>query len=249
MGHRLVARPDNATALVTGASKGIGAAIAKALAADGWVVAVNYRSDEAGAKATVDAIEEAGGKAKAFHADVTDADPKALLKDVEAELGGPVLALVNNAGVARDGLAVQLSDDDWDTVIATNLSPAFKLTRDALRSMMKARYGRVVNIASVVGPRANIGQSNYAAAKAGLIGMTKTVAAEVARRGVTVNAVAPGFIETEMTKDVPDAVIAAIPARRVGAPEDVAAAVRFLASEDAGYVTGTTLFVDGGMSA
>ena len=243
-------RPENATALVTGASKGIGAAIAKALAADGWVVAVNYRSDEAGANATVKAIEEAGGKAKAFHADVTNGDSKALLKEIETELGGPVLALVNNAGVARDGLAVQLSDDDWDTVIATNLSPAFRLTRDALRSMMKARYGRVVNIASVVGPRANVGQSNYAAAKAGLIGMTKTIAAEVARRGVTVNAVAPGFITTDMTAELAtDEIVKAIPARRQGTPEEVAAAVRFLASADAGYVTGTTLYVDGGMSA
>ena len=243
-------RPENATALVTGASKGIGSAIAKALAADGWVVAVNYRSDTAGAKATVDAIEEAGGKAKAFHADVTNGDSKGLLKEIETELGGPVLALVNNAGVARDGLAVQLSDDDWDTVIATNLSPAFKLTRDALRSMMKARYGRVVNIASVVGPRANVGQSNYAAAKAGLIGMTKTIAAEVARRGVTVNAVAPGFINTDMTAELAtDEIVKAIPARRQGTPEEVAAAVRFLASADAGYVTGTTLYVDGGMSA
>jgi 3-oxoacyl-[acyl-carrier protein] reductase len=242
-------RPENATALVTGASKGIGSAIAKALAADGWVVAVNYRSDEAGAQAAVKAIEEAGGKAKAFHADVTTSDPKALLKKIESELG-PVLALVNNAGVARDGLAVQLTDDDWDTVIATNLSPAFRLTRDALRAMMKARYGRVVNIASVVGPRANVGQSNYAAAKAGLIGMTKTIAAEVARRGVTVNAVAPGFISTDMTAELAtDEIVKAIPARRQGTPEEVAAAVRFLASEDAGYVTGTTLYVDGGMSA
>ena len=131
-------RPENATALVTGASKGIGSAIARSLAADGWAVAVNYRSDQAGADAVVAAIEEAGGTAKAFHADVTTCDPKALLKEIEAELG-PVLALVNNAGVARDGLAVQLTDDDWDTVIATNLSPAFRLTRDALRSMMKAR--------------------------------------------------------------------------------------------------------------
>jgi 3-oxoacyl-[acyl-carrier protein] reductase len=242
-------RPENAVALVTGASKGIGAAIARALADDGWIVAVNYRSDEAGANATVKAIEEAGGKAKAFHADVTNGGSKDFLKAIEAELG-PVLALVNNAGVARDGLAVQLSDDDWDTVIATNLSPAFKLTRDALRSMMKARYGRVVNIASVVGPRANVGQSNYAAAKAGLIGMTKTIAAEVARRGVTVNAVAPGFIATDMTAELEtDEIVKAIPARRQGTPEEVAAAVRFLASEDAGYVTGTTLYVDGGMSA
>jgi 3-oxoacyl-[acyl-carrier protein] reductase len=243
-----LARPENATALVTGASKGIGAAIAKALADDGWNVAVNYRSDEDGAKATVKAIEEAGGTAKAFHADVSNGAPDELFKQVEEELG-PVIALVNNAGVTADGLAIQLDDEAWDKVIGTNLTAAFRLTRRAMRPMIKARYGRIVNVASVVGPRANAGQSNYAAAKAGLIGMTKTVAAEVARRGVTVNAVAPGFIETEMTKDVPEAVVEAIPARRVGTPEDVAAAVRFLASDDAGYVTGTTLFVDGGMSA
>jgi len=244
-----VSRPENATALVTGASKGIGAAIARALAADGWHVAVNYRSDEEGAKATVKAIEDAGGKAVALHADVANGTPDELFKQAEEALGGPVLALVNNAGVAADGLAIQLEDEAWDRVIGTNLTAAFRLTRRAMRPMIKARYGRIVNIASVVGPRANAGQSNYAAAKAGLIGMTKTVAAEVARRGVTVNAVAPGFIETEMTKDIPEAVIEAIPARRVGAPDDVAAAVRFLASDDAGYVTGTTLFVDGGMSA
>jgi 3-oxoacyl-[acyl-carrier protein] reductase len=245
-----VSRPENATALVTGASKGIGAAIAKALAADGWNVAVNYRSDEDGAKATVEAIEQEGGKAVALHGDVSNGDSRGLLQQAEEALGGPILALVNNAGVARDGLALQLSDDDWDTVISTNLSPAFRLTRDALRSMMKARYGRVVNIASVVGPRANVGQSNYAAAKAGLIGMTKTIAAEVARRGVTVNAVAPGFIATDMTADLAtDEIVKAIPARRQGTPDEVAAAVRFLASEDAGYVTGTTLYVDGGMSA
>jgi NAD(P)-dependent dehydrogenase (short-subunit alcohol dehydrogenase family) len=161
-----------------------------------------------------------------------------------------VLALVNNAGTNRDGLALQLSDEDWDVVIGTNLSPAFKLTREALRGMIKARYGRVVNITSVVGTKANVGQSNYAAAKAGLIGMTKTIAAEVARRGVTVNAVAPGFIATDMVADLPtDEIAKAIPARRLGSPEDVAAAVRYLASEDAGYVTGTTLYVDGGISA
>jgi 3-oxoacyl-[acyl-carrier protein] reductase len=249
MGDRLVARPEGAIALVTGASKGIGAAIARALAADGWHVAVNYRSDEEGAKATVKAIEDAGGKAVALHADVANGAPDELFKQAEEQLGGPVLALVNNAGVAADGLAIQLDDDAWDRVIGTNLTAAFRLTRRAMRPMIKARYGRIVNVASVVGPRANAGQSNYAAAKAGLIGMTKTVAAEVARRGVTVNAVAPGFIETEMTKDIPDAVIEAIPARRVGAPDEVAAAVRFLASDDAAYVTGTTLYVDGGMSA
>jgi 3-oxoacyl-[acyl-carrier protein] reductase len=251
MRSRIVSgRPDNATALVTGASKGIGAAIARALADDGWHVGVNYRSDEEGANATVKAIEEAGGRAVALHADVSNGDGRALIKQLEDALGGPVLALVNNAGVARDGLAVQLSDEDWDTVIATNLSPAFRLTRDVLRGMIKARYGRVVNIASVVGPRANAGQSNYAAAKAGLIGFTKTVATEVARRGVTVNAVAPGFISTDMTAELAtDEIVKAIPARRQGTPEEVAAAVRFLASEQAGYVTGTTLYVDGGMSA
>jgi 3-oxoacyl-[acyl-carrier protein] reductase len=243
-----VSRPENATALVTGASKGIGAAIAKALAADGWNVAVNYRSDEDGAKATVQAIEEAGGTAKAFQSDVSNGAPDELFRQIEDDLG-PVIALVNNAGVNADGLAIQMEDEQWDRVIATNLTAAFRLTRRAMRPMIKARHGRIVNIASVVGPRANAGQSNYAAAKAGLIGMTKSVAAEVARRGVTVNAVAPGFIETDMTRDIPDAVIEAIPARRTGAPEDVAAAVRFLASDDAGYVTGTTLFVDGGMSA
>jgi 3-oxoacyl-[acyl-carrier protein] reductase len=246
---RFVSRPEHAAALVTGASKGIGAAIARELAADGWAVGVNYRSDEEGAKATVKAIEDAGGRAVAVSGDVSDGDRRAMLKDVESELG-PVLCLVNNAGVARDGLAIQLEDDDWDAVIATNLSAAFRLTRDALRGMIKARYGRVVNIASVVGPRANAGQSNYAAAKAGLIGMTKTIAHEVARRGVTVNAVAPGFIATDMTSELAtDEIVKAIPARRQGTPEEVAAAVRFLASEQAGYVTGSTLYVDGGMSA
>jgi 3-oxoacyl-[acyl-carrier protein] reductase len=244
-----VSRPENATALVTGASKGIGAAIARALAQDGWNVGVNYRSDKDGADATVKAIVDAGGKAVAVHADITNGDPKALIGEVEDALG-PVLALVNNAGTNRDGLALQLTDEDWDVVIGTNLSPAFRLTRDALRGMIKARYGRVVNITSVVGTKANVGQSNYAAAKAGLIGMTKTIAAEVARRGVTVNAVAPGFIATDMTAELPtDEIAKAIPARRLGSPEDVAAAVRYLASDDAGYVTGTTLYVDGGISA
>jgi 3-oxoacyl-[acyl-carrier protein] reductase len=170
------------------------------------------------------------------------------VSEVEQQLG-PVLALVNNAGVRADGLALQLDDEMWSSVIDTNLTAAFRMTRRAMRGMVRARYGRIVNVASVVGPRANAGQANYAAAKAGLIGMTKTIAAEVARRGVTVNAVAPGFIETDMTKDLPETVLQAVPARRAGTPQEVAAAVRFLASDAAGYVTGTTLFVDGGMSA
>jgi 3-oxoacyl-[acyl-carrier protein] reductase len=243
-------RPENATALVTGASKGIGAAVALALAEDGWAVGVNYRSDREGAERTVAAIEEAGGRAVALEGDVADANgiPDALVSRAEQELG-PVLALVNNAGVARDNLALQLEDEDWDAVLDTNLRAAFRFTKRAMRPMLKARYGRIVNIASVVGPRANAGQANYAAAKAGLIGFTKTVSHEVARRGITVNAVAPGFIETDMTKDVPADVVKAVPARRAGKPEEVAAAVRFLASDEASYVTGTTLFVDGGMSA
>jgi 3-oxoacyl-[acyl-carrier protein] reductase len=243
-----MSRPDQATALVTGASKGIGAAIARALAADGWAVGVNYRSDEAGAAATVAAIEKAGGRAVALHGDISNGGGEDLVAECEAQLG-PVLALVNNAGVRADGLALQLDDAAWSSVIDTNLTAAFRMTRRALRGMIRARYGRVINVASVVGPRANAGQANYAAAKAGLIGMTKTIAAEVARRGVTVNAVAPGFIETDMTKDLPQEVLAAVPARRPGTPDEVAAAVRFLASDAAGYVTGTTLFVDGGMSA
>jgi 3-oxoacyl-[acyl-carrier protein] reductase len=148
-----------------------------------------------------------------------------------------------------DNLALSISDEDWDAVIQTNLSAAFQLTRRALRQMLRARFGRVINVASVVGPRANPGQANYAASKAGLIGMTKTVAAEVARKGVTVNAVAPGFIATDMTADLPPAVLEAVPARRAGRPEEVAACIRFLASDAAAYVTGTTLYVDGGMSA
>src|SRR5215211_658752 len=244
-----MARPEGAVALVTGASMGIGSAIAKALAADGWQVAVNYRSDDVGAKATVAAIEGAGGHAVALAGDIANGTPDKLFTDAEEELGGPVLALVNNAGVRADNLAIRIDDADWDAVLNTNLSAAFRLTKRAIRPMLKARYGRIVNVASVVGPRANAGQANYAAAKAGLIGMTKTVAAEVARRGVTVNAVAPGFIATEMTEDLPDAVLDAVPAKRAGTPEEVAAAVRFLASDAAGYVTGSTLFVDGGMSA
>ena len=243
-------RPENATALVTGASKGIGAAVAIALAEDGWNVGVNYRSDKEGAEKTVKAIEDAGGKAIAIEGDVAGANgvPDELISTLEDELG-PVLALVNNAGITADSLAIQMDDDEWDRVINTNLTAAFRMTRRAMRPMLKARFGRVINVASVVGPRATAGQANYAAAKAGLIGMTKTVAAEVAKRGVTVNAVAPGFIATEMTEDLPDSILDVVPAKRVGTPEEVAAAVRFLASDDAGYVTGSTLFVDGGMSA
>jgi len=241
-------RPQGA-ALVTGASRGIGAAVAAALAEDGWRVGVNYRSDADGAQRVAGAITTAGGTAVPVAGDVSDpAAVDAVFGQVEDQLG-PVLVLVNNAGVRADGLAVQLDDDDWSRVLDTNLSAAFRLTRRAVRTMIRRRFGRVVNVASVVGPKANAGQANYAASKAGLIGLTRTIAVEVARRGVTVNAVAPGFIETGMTDGLPPDLLNAVPARRAGTPQDVADCVRFLASDQAGYVTGTTLTVDGGLSA
>jgi 3-oxoacyl-[acyl-carrier protein] reductase len=236
-------------ALVTGAAGGIGAAITRVLAAEGWPVGVNYRSDSDGAERVAAEIHGDGGRAVVVAGDVCADGAADALFDALEERFGPVLVLVNNAGVRADGLSPQLRDDQWARVIDTNLSAAFRTTRRALAPMLKARFGRIVNVASVVGPRANAGQSNYAASKAGLIGFTKTVAVEVARRGVTVNAVAPGFVETKLTRDVGNGVVDAIPARRVGTPEEVAACVRFLASDQASYVTGTTLTVDGGMSA
>lgn len=236
-------------ALVTGASRGIGAAVAKALAAEGWPVGVGYNAGADAAAAVVAEIEAAGGRAVALGGDVLD--PATLDAHFAAleERFGTVLVLVNNAGVRADGLSPQIKDDEWAMVIDTNLTAAFRASRRAIPPMLKARFGRIVNIASVVGLRANPGQANYAASKAGLVGMTKTIAAEVARRGVTVNAVAPGLIATDMTADLNGDLLAHVPARRAGTPEEVAACVRFLASDEAGYVTGATLTVDGGMSA
>lgn len=236
-------------ALVTGGSRGIGAAIAKGLAADGWPVGVGYNSGAEAAAAAVSEIEAAGGQAVALGGDI--ADPATADRHFRAleERFGTVLVLVNNAGLRRDGLSPQINDEDWNAVLDTNLGAAFRLTRRAIPPMLRARQGRIVNIASVIGLRANPGQANYAASKAGLIAMTKTVAAEVARRGVTVNAVAPGLIETDMTADLDGELLKVVPARRAGTPEEVAACVRFLASDAAGYVTGTTLTVDGGMTA
>jgi len=234
---------------VTGASRGIGEAIARALAEEGWPVGVNYRKDAEGAERVVEGIESGGGSALAIQADVSDPGAADELFPPLEERFGPVLVLVNNAGMRADGLAPQLEDDAWDRVLDTNLTAPFRLTRRALRGMMRARFGRIVNIASIVGQRANPGQANYAASKAGLIAFTSTVAAEVARRSVTVNAVAPGLVETELTEDIGDEMLQAIPARRAGTPEEIAACVRFLVSEEASYVNGTTLTVDGGMTA
>ncbi|MGI8903161.1 MAG: 3-oxoacyl-ACP reductase FabG [Solirubrobacteraceae bacterium] len=244
------ARKPEGCALITGASRGIGAAIAGALAADGWPVGVNYRSDRDGAESVVAEIEREGGAALALGADVSQpAAADQLFGELESHYGVPVLALVNNAGISADDLTPSLSDEAWTSVLETNLTAAFRLTRRALKPMLRARSGRIVNISSVVALRANPGQSNYAAAKAGLIALTRTTAVEVARRGITVNAVAPGWIETAMTDGVAKELLAAVPARRAGTPQEVASCVRFLVSDEASYVTGAVLTVDGGLAA
>jgi 3-oxoacyl-[acyl-carrier protein] reductase len=238
-------------ALVTGSSRGLGRAIALELGRRGFRVAVHYVRSEAPAHEVADAIGAAGGVAEVFGADV--ADPAAcqqLVKDVTHSFGS-LEVLVNNAGITRDTLALRMKPDDWQSVLDTNLSSAFHLSKTALRGMLRDGYGRIVNIASIVGIRGNVGQANYVAAKAGLIGLTKALAREYGSRGVTVNAVAPGFIESDMTDALPDelkqAYLREIPAGRFGRPEDVAAAVAFLASEEAAYINGQTLPVDGGM--
>jgi len=242
--------PDGGCALVTGASRGIGAACALALARAGWPVAVNFRRSEEEAGETVAAIGSAGGKGVALRADVSDSDDVGRLFDeLEEGLGG-VRVLVNNAGMRADGLTVRMSERDWHDVLRTNLFATYLTCSRALMPMMRARFGRIVNVSSVVGPKVgNAGQANYGAAKAGLVGFTRCLAREVARKGITVNAVAPGFVESQMTADVDGGMLGDIPARRAGTPEDVAACVAFLASEEAGYVTGTTLTVDGGLTA
>jgi 3-oxoacyl-[acyl-carrier protein] reductase len=220
---------EDGVAVVTGGTRGIGAAIVERLRADGWnVTGLGSKDCDVRDTASVDAA----------------------FTKVEEEHGKPILVLVNNAGITRDGLALRMSDDDWEQVLATNLTGAFHCTRRVLSPMMRNRFGRIVNISSVIGANiGNPGQANYAASKAGLIGFTKTISREMARKGITCNAVTPGLIATDMTKDLDDGLLSAVPAGRVGTPEEVAHAVAFLASEQAAYVNGTTLTVDGAMSA
>jgi 3-oxoacyl-[acyl-carrier protein] reductase len=238
-------------AVVTGASRGIGRAIALELGSKGAIVVVNYNKNADAANEVVAAVKAAGGGGMAVQADVSDAEQvEALFKAVIGEYKG-IDILVNNAGTTKDNLIMMLKPDDFDTVINTNLRSAWLCSKAASRQMMKKRYGRIINITSVVGIAGNGGQTNYAASKAGMIGLTKALAKEIASRNVTVNAVAPGFIDTDMTAELSDDImkkaIEAIPLGRQGKAEEVAKAVAFLASDDAGYITGQVLVVDGGM--
>jgi 3-oxoacyl-[acyl-carrier protein] reductase len=242
---------EGRVALVTGSSSGIGAATAKELAAGGAKVAVHYRGNGDGAAAVVAAIEAAGGAAKMYQADVANvAAATALVKQVQADLGGLDI-LVNNAGVTRDTLLMTMKEEEWDAVINTNLKSVYAVSKAALRNMIRQRWGRIINITSVVGISGQAGQANYAASKAGIIGFTKSLAREVASRSITVNAVAPGFIPTQLTgvlnEEQRAGILAGTPLGRMGTPEEVAWAVAFLASERAGFITGHVLSVDGGL--
>ena len=242
---------DGRVALVTGGSRGIGAAICTELAAAGAEVAVNYARDASAANAVCDAVREAGGSAHAVQGDVSTAEgAAALVGAVEGDIG-PIAILVNNAGITRDDLIMRLSDEDWRSVIDTNLGGAFFTCRALSRPMLKRRAGVIVNITSIVGVHGNAGQTNYAASKAGLIGLTKSLAKELGGRGIRVNAIAPGYIATELTDALPDqareAILGGTPLGRLGEPADVARAVRFLCSDAAGFITGDVLAVDGGL--
>ena len=237
-------------ALVTGATRGLGRAIATKLAAEGATVLGTATTDEGSDKIAA-YLREAGNAGTGLRLDVTDAAAtESVLADIEAKHGA-VTILVNNAGITRDNLLLRMKDDEWDAIMATNLKPAYRLAKALLRGMMKARHGRIIQIGSVVGSSGNAGQVNYSAAKAALIGFTKSLAQEVGSRNITVNCVAPGFIDTDMTRDLTDVqrggLLARIPLGRLGTPEDIACAVAFLAGPGAGYVTGTTLHVNGGM--
>lgn len=240
------------TAVVTGGSRGLGRAVCLELAAGGANVVLCYAGNEAAASETVSACEALGARALAVRCNVAEAGEVKALMDAAVQAFGRIDILVNNAGVTRDGLLMMMKEDDFDAVIDANLKGTFLCMKAVARQMVKQRYGRIVNLSSVVGLRGNAGQVNYAASKAGVIGMTKSLAKELAGRNITVNAVAPGFIATDMTAAMPEAAktaaLAAIPMGRMGAPEDVAKAVAFLAGEDAAYITGQVLAVDGGMA-
>ncbi|MCM3160468.1 MULTISPECIES: 3-oxoacyl-[acyl-carrier-protein] reductase [Bacillaceae] len=242
---------ENKVALVTGASRGIGKAIALDLASNGASIAVNYAGNEAKANEVVDEIKANGGNAIAIKADVSNGDEvQAMIKEVLNEFG-QLDILVNNAGITRDNLLMRMKDSEWDDVIDTNLKGVFLCTKAVTRQMMKQRNGRIINITSVVGVSGNAGQANYVAAKAGVIGLTKTTAKELASRNITVNAVAPGFITTDMTdelnEDIKADLLKQIPLATLGEPSDIANVVTFLASEKSKYITGQTLHVNGGM--
>jgi 3-oxoacyl-[acyl-carrier protein] reductase len=238
-------------ALVSGASRGIGQAIALALGGAGAAVA-GTATTEAGAAAITETLQAQGFRGMGLVLNVTDqASIDTALNGIGEALGGPPGILVNNAGITRDNLLMRMKDDEWNSIIDTNLTSVYRLSKACLRGMMKARRGRIINISSVVGASGNAGQTNYAAAKAGMIGFTKSLAREVGSRGITVNCVAPGFIDTDMTRALDetqrDQLLAGIPLGRLGSPQDIAAAVLFLASSQAGYITGETIHVNGGM--
>jgi len=240
------------TALITGAGRGIGRATAIRLATDGAKIAINYKGNTEAAEETKRAVEAAGSQGVLIQGDVSvDAEAERVVKDALAFGGGRLDILVNNAGITRDNLLLRMSAEDWDAVLDLNLRGAFLVTKAAMRPMMKQRGGRIVNVSSIAGVMGNAGQANYSAAKAGLIAFTKTVAREMASRNITANAVAPGFVPTDLTsivpKDVQDAMLAQIPLARFGTAEDVANAIAFLASDEASYITGQVLVVDGGM--
>ena len=240
------------TAIVTGGSRGIGRAVCLELARRGCNIVLSFAGNTAAADQTVSACQALGVQALAVQGNVADADAVKALFDAALEKFGAIDILVNNAGITRDNLLMLLKEEDFDAVVDTNLKGAFLCMKAAVRPMMKQRRGRIISLSSVVGLRGNAGQVNYAASKAGVIGMTKSLAKELAGRNITVNAVAPGFIDTDMTAVLPDkakeAILSSIPMARLGAAEDVASAVAFLASDEAGYITGQVLAVDGGMS-
>lgn len=241
---------EGKVALVTGATRGIGRAIALSLGEQGATV-IGTATSENGAETISGFLKEANINGKGMVLNVTDnAAIEDVVSSVEAEFGAPDI-LVNNAGITRDNLLMRMKDEEWDDIIDTNLTPIFKLSKRCLRAMTKARWGRIITITSVVGAMGNAGQTNYAAAKAGVIGFSKSLAREVGVRGITVNTVAPGFIDTDMTSSLPEAhktaLLEQVPAKRLGQPEEIAAAVSYLASPNAGYVTGETLHVNGGM--